>query len=264
LIDSTGCRSGVGTIRTNLVKKTITKECVGLAGKRCNSKSNCVINSKCSNGICICDAGFSKSSEGTCGIAYGLPCGKTQACSDSFLCTSGTCRCPSTKHQIFDTKVNQHKCLGLIRGPCVSDLDCIPLSHCVTKEHTNYKQCTCESGYVENPSGGCDLAEGSVCDYNSTISECDRIAELECINGACACPDTLTRFDPILRRCLGLDGTRCKIEENTFEQVCVDNAQCVTPYSKLEGTCSCNPGFNSTNIRLCAVTDPASVKIHNL
>jgi len=243
---------GYGYI-TSKINKTVTEvlsQCVGLASLSCNPESNCVKDSLCKlseNGsdVCTCERRFSPTSIGTCGIGHGESCSLSTPCSDSFLCTKGICNCPQTKHQQYISGLK--KCSGLVSSVCDNESDCLSNSDCAINPNTGKKQCSCSAGFVENRIGKCEKSWSSGCDYRDNIP-CDTVAELECRNGVCSCPDTLTSYDITQRRCLGLVGSRCRIGDDLK---CVAGAECIQVESKVAGQCLCQEGFSVNAEMFC-------------
>lgn len=127
----------------------------------------------CINEQCKCRAGYFKTSNGLCGLAYDQECSKENSCSDEFLCTqydigaSGDtatkCLCPNTELQFYDGNT----CIGVIGGPCKTNTNrCPKNARCINLYdlYDNDEVCQCQQGFVEINEMKCDVAYGLVCE----------------------------------------------------------------------------------------------------
>ncbi|CAL8083445.1 unnamed protein product [Orchesella dallaii] len=273
------CDQGKCQCTRSMVFDRIARKCYLPAGSVCDAYSSdidmeCVRNSECSNDRCVCLAGFTPSSDGTCGVAYGQSCnGKEKICSDiQLMCRSGSCQCKYPIHQIYNATLNQ--CLSKPDGPCdpnylepgtgnntAFSFKCVPFSECKLSEEegaTPFKySCKCKNGYAESQIGECDPSYSAVCNEDD---DCDSVAQLSCINGICSCPDKMLSFDWTKRKCVGKVGARCKfIQLERFLSMrvdvpteCVHNAICVENVFRLDGRCQCKSNYtHSTTYEKC-------------
>ncbi|ODN06033.1 Tenascin-X, partial [Orchesella cincta] len=273
--DNDHCRSSEGLVcnqekcqcKRSMVFDRVARKCYLPTGGICDAYSSdidilCVRNSECSNDRCVCLDGFTPSSDGTCGVAYGKSCnGKEKLCSDIQLtCRSGSCQCKYPIHQIYNETLKQ--CLSKPDGPCEPNpleanrnmtsfpYNCVPFAECkLSNESSAFEHsCKCKKGYAESQVGECVSSYSAPCNEDD---DCDSVAQLSCINGICSCPDKMLSFDWTKRKCVGIVGARCKfiqLERLLSMRVdvpteCVENAICVENVFRLDGRCQCKSGY---------------------
>ncbi|OXA38900.1 prion-like-(Q/N-rich) domain-bearing protein 25 [Folsomia candida] len=239
--------------------------CVGLVDSQCWG-GDCTAHAECRKTplaagrmTCQCETGFTKASQGLCGLAFDKNCGQTltspNTCSDlHFMCIDGKCTCKYPLHQVYDDKSKE--CLSLVSGPCTFPRNiqqnfshihhfqrCIKNAQCVDKGF--YSECECKKRYQATQAGSCAPGFGEQCEPGSC--DPDDVSQLYCRNGVCNCLDFLQVYDPLIKKCRGLVGTRCT-EKSPF---CTEFASCVIPNPNLPGKCLCDKYSREVGNRTC-------------
>ncbi|CAL8083439.1 unnamed protein product [Orchesella dallaii] len=235
-------------------------KCTVQAGVKCETKRNkddghivddCPQDSFCEENVCRCGFGTQIHSDRTCQRGYGMECGPDHPCGDSKLsCKSKVCQCKYPFHMEYDESLGQ--CVSLASGICSLNetseytIYCTNNAECV--QRNTFTECACKPGYLQTEIGTCAKVFGSACESDQ---ECDQYPPLSCINNRCDCQDLLQSFDEKNRKCRGLLGTRCQLNE---DYSCIENSKCV--HYELDeqgkiGRCICKQGFKGSGNRTC-------------
>ncbi|CAL8143505.1 unnamed protein product [Orchesella dallaii] len=240
--------------------------CVSLVDEPCG---NCVFKAECNSETneCSCVDDYIPSENGTCLAPYGERCGKewTMQCNENqgTICSGGLCICKYDKMQVFDKTVR--KCLSLVNGPCNDILSCVDNAHCSNETESGLQQCVCNSGFVP-VDGQCQLSHGESCEYSynfkhqgrvigegSSAQKCDRLAQLQCIEGKCGC-NKWEHYDTLGRKCRGLVGAFCIVNVANY---CIVNATCL----ESTGVCGCETGFIVGEDKLCKASETGEIVV---
>ena len=236
-------------IFTGFIGPAVT-QCVGLAGEMCLDRL-CVPRAFCSysiivdfSGICKCLPGYKATKRGRCGHDYHEACTTGDSCFDGFVCKDKKCSCPY-ENQEYDTYAKI--CYSKIGGPCGEGVPCGRNAMCsqLNESHSSGGHCVCQEKFVENADGECEVAYGGACDVSS---DCDSIAQLECINSICQCGG-FAKYSKEDRKCRGLVGARCNY--TTEDDECVRNSYCRKIHPLLKGICTCRMDFIETSEYEC-------------
>lgn len=206
--------------------------------------------------------GYAETLNGTCENGYGQPCGANYPCSDIQLaCINGLCECQLPLHQVYDKKLKE--CVSLVSGPCTMlnqtredateadreskgvlrvEQKCVQNADCIDRGY--YNECQCKPGFVQTKEGTCAPGYGESCEAD----ECDPITPLYCRNGKCDCIDMFQVYDRSARKCVGLAGSRCSVDDPR----CVEYASCVLqPNAQDTGKCLCDKYAHEVENRTC-------------
>lgn len=254
--------------QTEAVFDPAYKICVARAGSSCIQYERCVRNANCprrggsyygggshnyDSDSCTCSREYKQSKTGFCLAKHGMSCdAKSAPCTEDFSCTNGKCECHFPYQQIYTNS----RCVSYVRGPCLEQIEnntlqftCVSKAEC--KNLNGLPECLCEDGYIESEQRKCDLAHGSQCGTVSSET-CDKVANLVCKSGKCACPD-FQIYDATKSKCRGLVGATCTLNENA-KDFCVEGANCESyrDTALQQGVCRCVPPFVPNSSRKCS------------
>lgn len=227
-------------------------------GTKYERKSPCGKNAICDEETkkCICQNPLDAGINGTC---TQHPVGEFMCDFDHMICpggtglrcVDGTCQCRFPNLQYF----NGTRCISRVEGPCSTDeesqLECTPFAECIRTGRHN--QCVCSNGYTQNRQGLCVPGYGQRCNFGTQCGGEEDL--LSCVDGVCRCPDDLHVYDSSQKRCRGLAGAFCRLDQTkriSDKHFCVNNAFCSPRmYGSVEGVCTCGTGYYETRMRSC-------------
>jgi len=250
------CDCPKGSIWSLMDNQCLTKE-----GQNCLKNPNCVQNSTCSNGICLCDyPQFQSNGYGRCYLTHGMPCDYHQRlCSQRhFLyCASvhdsypeeKRCKCQGeNKDFIWDETIRS--CVALVGSRCENQgfVTCVSNADCVNE------YCQCRDGYSPTPQRECLLRYGSKCN-NTEGRMCNKYEFLNCLDGVCDCEFyNQMMYEPKFSMCRMLVDEFCDLtsgrDGRTHE--CVSNSVCKPIAGRTKGECQCIRGHWATKEKTCS------------